>query len=85
MVNIDSATFQSGVSADITIKETDSEITIKGTVQGLPSNSTHNKFGLHIHENPFTDNDCNTAGTHFNPTNTEHGLQESVLGNQNLN
>ena len=81
MVKINADTFQSGVSADITIKETDSEITIKGTVQGLPSNTTYYKFGFHIHEHPFVDNNCTTAGTHFNPTNSEHGLQESVLGN----
>jgi Cu-Zn family superoxide dismutase len=84
VVTIYADTFQSGVSADITIQETDTEITIKGRVQGLPSNTTHNKFGFHIHEHPFKDNDCTTAGTHFNPTNSKHGEQESILGNPNL-
>ena len=41
-------------------------------IEKVPLNSAR-KNGLHIHENPISGNDCESAGGHFNPYNKEHG------------
>tara|TARA_B100001093_G_C26859015_1_gene1028977 strand:- start:4588 stop:5025 length:438 start_codon:yes stop_codon:yes gene_type:complete len=35
------------------------------------------KHGFHIHENPFQNDDCNEAGSHYNPKKKEHGDLDS--------
>ena len=73
--------FDSGVSADIKIEEEDGGmITITGTVKGLPVQENFTKFGFHIHEKAFENQDCTTAGSHFNPLETSHGEQKGALG-----
>ena len=73
--------FESGVSADIKIEEEEGGvIRIKGTVKGLPVKDNYTKFGFHIHEKAFENQDCSTAGSHFNPLESEHGEQTSVHG-----
>ena len=79
VVKISEDDFESGVTANIRIEQNspDDVITITGTIKGLENSSKH---GLHIHEAPYTDNDCLTAGTHFNPKAAEHGAPGSILG-----
>ena len=73
--------FDSGVSADIKIEEEEGGmIRIKGTVKGLPVTENYTKFGFHIHEKAFENQDCLTAGSHFNPLESKHGEQTSVHG-----
>lgn len=35
------------------------------------------KHGFHIHENTFQNDDCNEAGSHYNPKGKEHGGLDS--------
>ncbi|MCL4118655.1 UNVERIFIED_CONTAM: hypothetical protein GTU68_053790, partial [Idotea baltica] len=42
---------------------------------GIPTNRT--KLGFHIHTYGVVDNDCITAGGHYNPRNSSHGGPES--------
>ena len=35
------------------------------------------KHGFHIHEKPFQNDDCNEAGSHYNPKGKEHGGLDS--------
>ena len=57
----------------------DGEIRITGSVQGLPPTNS-SKYGLHVHENSISDNDCMKAGTHFNPLSSDHGAPGGILG-----
>ena len=54
-------------------------IRITGSVQGLPPTNS-SKYGLHVHENSISDNDCMKAGTHFNPLSSDHGAPGGILG-----
>ena len=69
------------MSADIKIEEEEEGmIKITGTVKGLPVQENYTKFGFHIHEKAFENQDCSTAGSHFNPLASEHGEQRDVEG-----
>ena len=69
------------MSADIKIEEEEGGmIKITGTVKGLPVQENYTKFGFHIHEKEFENQDCATAGSHFNPLKSEHGEQKDVEG-----
>ncbi|WP_248924427.1 superoxide dismutase family protein [Paenibacillus hamazuiensis] len=48
---------------------TDKGVKIHLEASGL----TPGKHGFHIHQNPITNNDFNTAGGHFNPNGKKHG------------
>ena len=62
------ATFSQGnISGVIRFEQEsyDSPVEIKGEIKGLdPGN-----HGFHVHELPFENDDCLTAGSHFNPFN----------------
>ena len=77
--------FDSGISANLVIGEDrsgpDETWKILGVVKGLTPTA---KFGFHIHEYAFTDNDCSTAGSHFNPTSQTHGYQVTMPSKRNL-
>ena len=81
---------KSGVTGEITLTQEwpNADLIITGSIKGLQtfhnkngSNST-TKHGFHIHENPVVDMDCNTTGSHFNPTNQTHGKPGSPEGMQ---
>ena len=74
----------SGVTAHIQIKQDKEDvIRITGSVQGLPPTNS-SKYGLHVHENSISDNDCMKAGTHFNPLASKHGAPGGILGKIHL-
>ena len=69
------------MSAYIKIEEEDGGmIQITGTVKGLPVKQNITKFGFHIHEKAFENQDCTTAGSHFNPLESSHGEQKGAHG-----
>ena len=70
-VEINETEFDSGVSASIDFVDNGLELKITGWVRGLVPGYR----GFHIHENPFENGDCMTAGSHFNPLNKAHGRQ----------
>ncbi|BHF66202.1 hypothetical protein SprV_0200921800 [Sparganum proliferum] len=45
-------------------------IQVVGCLTGFAPNSTH---GFHVHEFGLTSNDCQDAGSHYNPLNMLHG------------
>lgn len=49
------------------------QVIVKLNVSGLKPG----KHGFHIHEKPITNNDFSTAGGHFNPTEKQHGHDNS--------
>ena len=51
-----------------------SPVKIRGKVEGLAPNSKH---GFHIHTAPVTNQNCTTAGAHWNPSNVTHGAPNS--------
>ena len=57
------------MSASIDFVDNGLELKITGWVKGLVPGFR----GLHIHENPFENGDCMTAGSHFDPLNKPHG------------
>ena len=83
IVEIKEGDFPSGdgyITAHIQIEQNkDGEIRITGSVQGLPPTNS-SKYGLHVHENSISDNDCMKAGTHFNPLSSDHGAPGGILG-----
>ena len=86
MVKINEGNFQSGVTADIKFEENspDGLIRITGKVNGLPKTNSSNKFGVHIHSHPYTDNECSTGSPQINLENTEHRDKKSFLGRGSL-
>ena len=73
------------MSAYIKIEEEDGGmIQITGTVKGLPVNENITKFGFHIHEKAFENQDCTTAGSHFNPLDSSHGEQKGAHGTNEI-
>ncbi|KAI8903190.1 superoxide dismutase [Gorgonomyces haynaldii] len=49
-------------------QEEEAELTLK--IAGLPANTKH---GWHIHALPISDQNCTSAGAHYNPLNVTHG------------
>uniref|UniRef100_A0A3Q0KTB6 Cu/zn superoxide dismutase,putative n=1 Tax=Schistosoma mansoni TaxID=6183 RepID=A0A3Q0KTB6_SCHMA len=47
-----------------------SNLRVTGSVSGLPPKKL---LGVHIHEYGALGNECNDAGPHFNPFNSDHG------------
>ncbi|TNN19682.1 Extracellular superoxide dismutase [Cu-Zn] [Schistosoma japonicum] len=45
-------------------------LNVSGSVTGLPKGT---KLGVHVHEYGALGNECNDAGPHFNPFNSDHG------------
>ena len=85
MVKINKDDFDSGVSANIQIvEEKGGMIHITGIVRGLPVHEKLTKFGFYIHEKPFENHDCTTAGSQFNPLKSKNGDQKVKEGNNTI-
>lgn len=58
------------IKGDLHLFQMDNNVTvIKTDVKGL-SPGLH---GIHVHQSPVEDEDCNSTGPHFNPFQTTHG------------
>lgn len=53
----------------ITLTQADDGVLAKIDVSNLPPG----KHGFHVHQSPITGNDFETAGSHLNPTDSQHG------------
>ncbi|XP_059052193.1 uncharacterized protein LOC131846803 [Achroia grisella] len=62
------------VTGSITFTETEEGIHVKGTISGLDAGN----YGFHIHELGDTI-DCDAAGSHFNPYDTDHGGRDHTV------
>lgn len=61
-------------SGSLAFSAEENGVRLTGAIQGLPPNS---EFGFHIHEKgDCSAPDASSAGSHFNPTNAEHGHPE---------
>ena len=80
IVNINEGDFASGVTAHIQFAQNEDDvIRITGSVRGLPKTNS-SKYGFHVHEDPISDNDCDSCGSHFNPLASKHGAPGASLG-----
>ncbi|CAH8497417.1 unnamed protein product [Schistosoma turkestanicum] len=57
-------------SGNVYFTKHDSYLHVTGSVSGLPPDKM---LGVHIHEYGALGDDCNDAGPHFNPFNSDHG------------
>ncbi len=57
------------------------KVQITFSFKGLLPDTTH---GIHIHGAPITNQNCTTAGGHFNPLNTTHGDRLSSRENRHV-
>ena len=81
-VMINKNDFNSGVSANIHIVEEKRGMThITGIVRGLPVHEKLTKYSFYIHEKPFENHDCTTAGSQFNPFKSKNAEQSVIEGN----
>ena len=63
------AEFVGDISGTVNFREFWNGMYLDGRITGLESGA----HGFHIHENAITDDDCSSAGQHFNPSGTDHG------------
>ena len=56
-------------------------ISIGVSLQGLSPNTLH---GWHVHANKVSNQNCTTAGGHFNPMNTNHGGPSDDMGSRHF-
>ncbi|CAH8520462.1 unnamed protein product [Schistosoma mattheei] len=62
--------YWSAVFGNVYFTKHGSSLTVTGYLSGFPRNKW---LGVHIHEYGALGNECNDAGPHFNPFNSDHG------------
>lgn len=66
----------SGIGGNINFSQdsTGGPVKVDALVFGIP-----NIHGFHIHEKPLENNNCDSAGPHFNPKNVTHGAPDATV------